>query len=44
MREAFRDGGGDVFREGDAIGHGRPLDRHERHDVDGADAGVFALV
>ena len=41
---AFRDGGADVLGERHAISHRGALDRNERDDVDGADAGVLAAV
>ncbi len=39
-----RDLGADLARQRDAFGHRHPLDRHERHDVDGAEPGMLARV
>ena len=42
--EAFGDGGGSLARQRDAIGHRRPLERHERHDVDRTESRVLSLM
>ena len=39
---AASDLGADAFGERDAVGHRCPRQRHERHDIDGADARMSA--
>ena len=42
--EALGDRGADLRRQRHALGHRHALDRNERHDVDGAEPRMLALV
>ncbi len=42
--EAVGDRGAGVARQRHAVGHRRALDRHERHDVDGAESRMLAVM